>query len=701
MSHQLKPSEQAKDYIAEMIGWAASLGRRLLPVLFAVSLVFLVYYLFRGYKPEFHSDSAVINLLAQEVLRERSYFPSDWNYVNGDLWVLFGQIFIIPLLPFFKNSYALHAFSGLVSSVIVLLSLWLVSGMVLRSRWMRLLVVTIFAGGVSTVMAENLYGQVSYGNVLYLAALTLYFSWRWLESRSLRGKIGWAAAFCFLNMLTFWGNPQRAAAYDAVPLLAAISAWAFSCGELFVWRSGARRWALSGVAWKVVGLCAMLVGSALIGTVLHSISIQYVNNAEGAGAAKWLNFEGIVRNMANAVQGMLGIFGAIMPVDQRVMSPSGIYFAIRAIGTLAMLVLMPVAVMQLLKNSQASLKMFGAFVGSGLGLFVFLQVTTTTPDMTDPVTSARYMLPFLALGVIAVASYAEQKSVRDVSGAIAWGVLLVMLGSLISPLHSFTRLYRPYGESVQQQLARDLRNAGLKYGYASYWNAGSVTVLSGGDVVVRQILLREGSLPMPFRHLASNHWYRPEAWRGPTFLALRQSEVGQVDKNALFARTGMPQRTIQLGDFTVWVFPENIAAKIPGWSKQRSTDPDHLDIQVTSSSQHAIGHEVDAGEERWLEANAGESGYLHFGPYVDLPAGKYRVELDVESAAVGEAGYVEVVSGLGANVLVSRPILGGAKTPLTFDVDAKEGVPQMEIRVFSNGKGAMTLRNIEMGPRPN
>jgi hypothetical protein len=686
------------DYVEEAIGFATRWGRRLLVLLFVVSIAALGYYLFRGYLPEFHSDSAVKNLLAAEVLREHSYFPHDWNYVNGDLWVVFGQAFVIPLLPFLANGYKLHAISGLISSAIVLFSLWLVSGMVIRSFWVRFVVLTIFAGGVSTNMAENLFGQISYGNVLYLSVLTLYLGWRFLDARTLRSTVGWAVGFALLGILTFWGNPQRAAAYDAAPLLVAVAAWALASGDLLVWRPGARRWVPSPVAWKAFWLCLLLLSSAIIGTALHSLAIAHVNNIEGAGSAKWLGFGGIVSNLSNVVQGMLGIFGAILPPDQRVISPSGIYYAGRFVGICAMLVLMPIATIRLIKDARPAARMFGAFVGAGLALFVFLQVTTTTPDMSDPVSSGRYMLPFLVLGVVAIASFAEARGVRQLPGLAAWGALLVLLSSLISPLNSFSRMYRPYGSAVQQILAEDLKHAGLKYGYATYWNAGAVTVLANSEVAVRQVTF-QGGLPMPFRHLASNYWFRPEAWKGQTFLALRPDELKQLDRDALFAYTGQPEKILTLGDFTVFVFPDNIAAKIPGWNKQRTSDPS-TDLRISSDSKHMIGQLKKNGAQNWLESGQGEQGYLHFGPYVTLPEGKYRAEIDVTAEAKGAAGIVDIISEKGTHVFAAQAIEGAEnEQQLVFDLDVgKEGAKELEVRVFSNGEGVMKLRRIELAP---
>ena len=187
--------------------WSVKISRasvdRILWVFLAVNVALMAYYICRGYRSDFHSDSAIKNLLAQEMFETGSYFPPDWNYVNGDLWIVFGQAFVLPLIPWAKNGFMLHAFSGLISAGLILLGVWLVMSLFVESRWIRRIALITFAGGISALGAENLYGQVSYGSVLYMACFTLYLSWRYLEAPP-RAEIRWAIGlpqFCILRSM--------------------------------------------------------------------------------------------------------------------------------------------------------------------------------------------------------------------------------------------------------------------------------------------------------------------------------------------------------------------------------------------------------------------------------------------------------------------------------------------------------------------
>lgn len=685
-----------KDYISDAIAMAIRAGRGVLVCAFLVSIVALLYYLFKGYIPEFHTDSAFKNLLAGEIVRQGSYFPSDWNYVNGDLWVLFGQIFIIPLLPFFKNSYTLHAISGLMSSVIVLASLWCVSGMVMRTGWMRLLTVTIFAGGVSWVMAENLFGQVSYGNVLYVSAFMLYFGWRWLECTTRRAMIGWAAALVALSTLAFWGNPQRAVAYDLAPMFAAIAAWCLARTDLLTWHPGARRWKLTRPSQRVIGLVMLVCVSALLGTILHSVSLALVHSADGAGSTRWLTFATFKDNLWFTFEGILGMFGALPTPGASLTSLGGSYEAVRLLAVLTMLALLPLACCAFLRDARPGARMLAAFTASGLCIFIFLQITTTTPDMSGPVISSRYMLPSLVLGVVLLLGYAESKGLRSPTGVAAWAVILVLSSSLVHPGNSFSRLYRGTPASTHMQAVEALRSKGLEYGYATYWNSGVITVLSGEDVRVRQIEFSHG-MPVPRLHLASRNWFRSEAWAGKSFLLLTRDEAAQMDRSEIFSFTGQPLEEFTVGDFIVLVFKENLASTLPGWDIDRS-DERSLDSMLEAGSLRQIGRAEPSEGHLKLVSDVGESGFLHYGPYVTLAAGNYRVVVDVSSSGNEEAGYVDVAGNMGAIVLAKAPINGSVSTPLSLEVSAAEDVESVEVRVFSNGSSSMELRSITLMP---
>jgi hypothetical protein len=150
--------------------------------LLVINIGLLIWFLFFGYESGFHSDSAAKVLLAREIIITKDYFPDDWNYVNNDLFVFFGHTFIIPLLGIMPAGFTAHAISGLIFSTLLLTGVWFVSGLTVLSVQRRLLILAVAAAGVSGVLAENLYGQVSYGVAVVFYCYLIVFSWNFFQA---------------------------------------------------------------------------------------------------------------------------------------------------------------------------------------------------------------------------------------------------------------------------------------------------------------------------------------------------------------------------------------------------------------------------------------------------------------------------------------------------------------------------------------
>src|SRR5690606_26271078 len=119
-----------------------------------------------------------------------------------------------------------------------------------------------------------------------------------------------------------------------------------------------------------------------------------------------------------------------------------------------------------------------------LVLTLLLQIATSIPDMRDPIQSSRYLVPSVMLCLILILL-----SPTNWNRSPLWTIFIV-LASTTTLLSSYNN-YRNSDLSSAQALAQPgqvnpartqlialLRREGLEYGYATFWNAGSVSVLS-------------------------------------------------------------------------------------------------------------------------------------------------------------------------------------------------------------------------------
>src|SRR4249919_746056 len=313
---------------------AARVGKAAVAAILALNLALLAYFIAFGYRTYFHSDAATASLLAQEIFESGRFFPPDWNYVNGDLMVLFGDLLILPLLPFVRNGFALHEFASFVQAGLILVATWLVAGLFTRERWIRLAALAIVASGASEVAVDSLFGQVSYGNVFFLAAFCLALAWRALGERGGRGRTAAIIVLAALTVLLYWSNPQRAIDSCGLPLLCAIALHA----GWHAWRGG--RDALR----RGMQLVVVLVAAIALGAMLHALTLRAVHDTTGAGFARWLDFAGMQANAFHAVHGMLAVLGCLPAADRPVVGVVGLWEAMRLLGGVAAVIALPVAI---------------------------------------------------------------------------------------------------------------------------------------------------------------------------------------------------------------------------------------------------------------------------------------------------------------------------------------------------------------------
>lgn len=678
---EMTPPERAGNVPVIEAKFRSWLERGVLALLLA-NAALLVYYICVGYEPYFHSDAAVKNLIAGEIYRTGHFFPPGWNYVNGDLFIVFGHLFIVPFLPFVTNGFSLHALSGLVSAAIILGSAWLLSGVATRSTLARLVFLAVLASGISSVVAENVFGQVSYGTIFYFSAFSVYFGWNVLHAQG-RSTLVWGALLAAAMVLAFWANPQRAIATYWIPLAVAIAIHAVSAGS----------WRYLKVDRGVVrgGIVLLLMGGcALAGSLLHIWTLSFVNNTPGAGAAKWLDFGNIVKNGGYTLEGLLAILGALPSVGSPVMSIGGMYDGFRLLAGFAALLLIPWALLRCCSGVSDGARFVGVFTTISGVIFVFLHVTTTIPDMQDPVTSARYLVPFVLFGLLmVVVALSKARSVTQLGmGALA---LLALATSCASPSNPLSQGFGQRLADPRVQLIGLLESNQLQYGYASFWNAGALTVLSDGKTVVRQIKV-EGGLPKPFRHLASNHWFQESAWQGQTFLMLTPEESQLVDWNLLASYIGPAIRTIDSGGVRIYVYPRNIAGALPNWDIELEHP---LNIRASANTPHTAGT-FDPSDGAMVAAE-GVAGFLNFGPYATLVPGNYRASFDVEvRGGHGQFGTLDVASSQGKDVHAVVGVTTGGRQHVEVPFRLDRGVDDLELRVNSTGAANFRFYGIKV-----
>jgi hypothetical protein len=659
--------------------------RRLLPLAVLFNLLLLLYYVAVDYQVGLHADSAVMNLLAQEIRDTGSFFPASWYYANGDLWIAFTQLPILPLLSVLPNSFALHAWSSLVTAALVLSGAWCVGGMLGQSRNARLLLLLVLSSGISPNMAENLYGQAAYGVLFGFSCLLAFSGWRLMHADG-AARWRWGACFALLALQVCWSNPQRALVFYVLPLLAALLAMRLPPAPA----GPARR---RGLLPALLLLAALLAGAALHGYVVRRVG------SSGLAPATWLDFDGMLRNTLGTLRGVLSLLGGLPEAGARVISAGGAVAALRIAAALALLALLPWGLLRALNSPQhGPRRYFAVYTLSAAAVNLLVALTTSVPDMAAPEASVRYLAPSLLCALILLTGIAVDDFRWQRAGSVAALLALAVVGATGLQAYQVRGApgYFPRGgvaaHNLYGQIARHLQQQGLRHGYSTFWNAGTITVLSGGQLQQRPVTLDNG-LPMPVRHLTSSRWYQADGWQGETYLMLNYDEVKQVNWELLAGYVGQPTRVLDFAGCKIYVYPHNLAGAMPLWDLRRQVA---LRLRVDAATQHRIGRLLDGGGA--LQSAPGEAGHLRFGTIYTPPPGRYLVSFDLETggSGVAEYGMVDVAVNGGADVLANLAITATGRQRLSMPVTLPRVNGGMEVRVLSNGAGSITLRDIEL-----
>jgi len=528
----------------------------------AVELVELVFYNLVTYRLLFHSDSAVKNLLAEEIIRAHDLLPSEWVFVN-DLWVLANHLYVLMLSPFFKvDSFLLHGAAGILNLIAFVAVTWLFLIKLGLRRVTRLLAMTILMSGISYYVSENLFGQAAYGLIVTVTLLALFLFFLALEHPAKRGAFaGYSLLFGALLCLAVLGGIRWVLTLS-IPLL--LSNAVYLC---FFHPDTRLSRALLWLTLVIV--VAAGLGLAIGARLSSANTVLAVSQSSG-----FANADRIMSNAKWLILGLMFLFGALPSAGTALVSIGGAIYIYSA-AFLCLVLGAAIAWVRNLRNIR-NLPLLYFTLLTVIGLLLNLYFMLFTNVMID-LGSARYLV-FSAISILILAvcflDSRWQTWFRSRGAALALVCMLVPL-YLISANHLVLPVIKigdtqngpiriSLNRSQNDRLAAFLTSQQQSYCYATYWLAGATTILSDSAVKVRQILLVDG-LPVPYKHLASLSWYNPETHPGPTCLILTKDEEAAVSPDKLLSYLGPPVRALQFENLDIFVYPFNIAAKLPNW----------------------------------------------------------------------------------------------------------------------------------------
>jgi hypothetical protein len=314
------------------------------------------------------------------------------------------------------------------------------------------------------------------------------------------------------------------------------------------------------------------------------------------------------------------------------------------------------------------------------------------------------LLPMMGLAVAVAVGPAARDDERPrwlgrVSGA--WLVLLPVAGAIglaggiertraAVDLHWANRFSRT-------ALAGELARRGLTHGFATYWNANLVTVLSDSRTRCCPVFIGPGGI-VPQKSNIDASCFDRAVLPDRIYLVAERAER-EIAAQAIAAALPPPAETFAVGDaFEVSVF-ELGRTELP-WLDLPLAGGKQLRFPLRLPAKHAALRRAAAVATADGLAATGEEGTVVYGPYVRMPAGRYAVRWigGRAGAASGEIRFD--VTANGRDVLALRTIATGELPQgdraelVALDFDLPRETPAVELRVFSHRGGTVVLHEV-------
>lgn len=570
-------------------------------IAFMLVLTILIVYVLHFAKSDFSSDDAVLSLQAELMWRQHTLFPSGWIGNNGDLMMPSGALIIAPLLTLFRNSFELHA----VASVLVIGLLLGSFAQFLRTAGIRPLVIliatTIVATGLSRISAIMLYVQTTYvwwPAFFFIGATLILLHRNSVHATTLSTNLRVGAMTVLVFLITV-SNPGRSAVMLVFPLYA-FDRVLLQQRELL---KGSRKLPFStrlGLADRLImfGLFAGFV----LGYVVYKGLFwnQWVQTMHFSSALRWEGVAGVVKHTKTFLFGWFDYLGGVRELNAPVslledlLQPMRLAFSLWLSWAGIAESIRLFRVVDPVRNALVA-AMLAAFIPI---LFLYISFAPLAINFT---TTRYFTVPILLL--VALAAF-------RISSKVAWGKvlpsLMIVFFSIVLVLVSVIRFIPAASDSRLSifdlrkshalNLLGILKSENLTWGYATWWNAGVVTILSKESVRVNPIQIT-GSKIEPFPVMTQRDFFLPGAHRGESFLILRPGEDSPSQISTLTSVLGTPHRKIVSGDTTILVYETNVSAKFmcsEGEPMNIALSNTNLPVRIHSVSHEPI-HGVGGG----------------------------------------------------------------------------------------------------------
>ena len=477
---------------------------RALKLVCLVCMIVVVYSILPHGQTLIHGDTATASLLTKAQLKYGQFFPENWYYVNGDIWVISSQLFVAPFVVLLKDQSLARVLG---SALLITVTAWV---MYLHSKKAY--------GNESWVLAVPLLFVFLAGDrdmILYQAAYTLQMV-DMIVGAVLAFRIYGGACkkrdyvLLCIFVVALMAAGVRYLAETILPL------W-LTCMVMNYLEVRNREYPEWNLVWKEwTRLTLAVIAPAAVGLAIHiylNSTLNMVNTAQNS-LVLVSSLRDCMENVRQYVIGMFDCFG--FRGGARLVSLNGIWSMCSAVMCSIVVFVVPVLQARKLKQESAYVQFVFAF-GVIHNLIMFV-LTVFLVGKDEP----RYLLSSVFVWILISARYIyvywiNQKHFEK----IIWTGLFTVasiLGCAALGAHSIE-----WEKHLEDKMAvvSVLQEKGLTKGYGSFWDVCGYEIYSDFE-------LRFGGLDTDADDLVAYFWLTDGAVFTPeetdTFLLLTEEE---------------------------------------------------------------------------------------------------------------------------------------------------------------------------------
>lgn len=631
----------------------------LLFLLFLASFLWGIVYIFSDYMlANVNSDTTSGLLKLREMINEKALIPQNWCYANTKDFPLFAVI--LAIAGFFADSNILT----LQIYKCIMYVFFIVSGYVFSRRVLHLppkytfLLLTIWLCPFSSQYLQYIFMD-GYGTKIGEWFLLIWCGYYCIDDK-FNINVKRLIVFTIVQFLFYTGDVRWLAMFVVPYFVSLIWVW-FSENYKDNFKDGIKK------IMPVAILLASTVIVLILGIFYQKIAYKNVIFSTGYTGASLLNLkkESMGEHFNFLVSEILNGMGYANSVKQ--ISLFGIISLGIIVCTVLLLIVLPFLLTKKYETLDNGIKRIIVFY------WITWLVEVLTIIFSVNALGFRHVLYTILLGIGLSLYYVvhvifSKLNMMSVLFAVAVGCYIA-LNWVHVPVNSNSSEI----VDAREDLCNFLKNHNLKYGYATYWNAGIYTVMSDFETMIYPVTEEELE---PYYWYVQKELYLPIQEKGDTFLMISRKQYKEWSDSVGFQlKYSNYKEKLEYSSYIILVYDYNIATEFESLKSSENQN-------ILGTLSYSEGCYV---EEKNVVVPENET---MFGPYVSLMPGHYK--LAIECRAKGDNQII--VRDMNAEkTLVVSTLEDGSNE---YEFDLFERLEQVELYLLNTTGGDIAVKEV-------